>query len=72
MLTEEEKRVRDIVENDPIRAARYIMELESENKKLRKDKEDEEQMFWYLNNEIAKLKRKIDKIKNKGAKNGTV
>lgn len=68
MLTEEEKRVRDIVENDPIRAARYIMELESENKKLRKDNEAYEQTFWNNNNEIATLKKKLDRLKNKGGK----
>lgn len=64
-----EKIKRDLKLYEFTDALDLIETLEKQNAKLKKDKEDEEQMFWYLNNEIAKLKRKIDKIKNKGVKN---
>lgn len=64
-----EKIKRDLKLYEFTDALELIENLEKQNAKLKKDKEDEEQMFWYLNNEMAKLKRKIDKIKNKGIKN---
>lgn len=64
-----EKIKRDLKLYEFTDALDLIENLEKQNAKLKKDKEDEEQMFWYLNNEIAKLKRKIDKMKNKGVKN---
>lgn len=64
-----EKIKRDLKLYEFTDALELIENLEKQNAKLKKDKEDEEQMFWYLNNEIAKLKRKIDKMKNKGVKN---
>lgn len=42
--------------------------LENKNERLKKDNEAYEQIFWNNNNEIARLKRKLDKIKNKGGK----
>lgn len=64
-----EKIKRDLKLYEFTDALELIDFLEEQNAKLKKDKDAEEQMFWYLNNEIAKLKRKIDKMKNKGAKN---
>lgn len=63
-----EKIKRDLKLYEFTDALDLIENLEKQNAKLKKDKEDEEQMFWYLNNEIAKLKRKIDKLKNKGVR----
>ena len=58
--------------NDNDEALNLIDFLEKENEKLRKDNEAYEQIFWNKDNEIATLKKKLDRLKNKGVKNGTV
>lgn len=48
---------------------KYIEYLVKENERQKKKLEEYEQIFWDNNNEIARLKRRIDKMKNKRAKN---
>lgn len=48
---------------------KYIDYLVKENERQKKKLEEYEQIFWDNNNEIARLKRRIDKMKNKRAKN---
>lgn len=72
-MTEEKinKIKRELKWHDNDEALSLIDSLEKENEKLKKDNEAYEQTFWDNNNEIARLKRKIDKMK-RGVKNGTV
>lgn len=54
---------------DNVEALSLIEYLENKNERLKKDNEAYEQIFWDKDNEIARLKRKVDKLKNKGARN---
>lgn len=63
-----EKIKRDLKLYEFTDALELIETLEKQNEKLRKDNEAYEQTFWNNNNEIARLKRKVDKLKNKGSK----
>ena len=54
--------------NDNDEALSLIDFLEKQNEKLRKDNEAYEQIFWNNNNEIATLKKKLDRLKNNWGK----
>ena len=53
---------------DNVEALSLIEYLENKNERLKKDNESYEQIFWDKDNEIATLKKKLDKLKNKGGK----
>lgn len=63
-----EKIKRDLKLYEFTDALELIENLEKQNEKLRKDNESYEQIFWDKDNEIATLKKKLDRLKNKGVR----